>query len=291
MSSIRNRRNRRASWLCGMLALAALGLAGCVRETVGGLPAPASAPERAQAQLDLARGYLQGRDWTRAKPPLLRALQLAPSSVEARVLLGLAHEGENEAQLAEEQYRAALALDPQHAQALNNYGAFLYRQGRFQEALEPLRKLVQRPDYRLRAQAYENLGLPSCAWGVWLRPRRRFSGLCSSAPRSRGAAWNWRICSCRKRIIRVRSATIGTSLPPPARRLAASAWACGLLGRRAMRNAPQAAPWLSKPGFRKPLGAAPPGAMAEMKVRFLDRKPAFGLWPIAMGGSASATGD
>ena len=166
MSSIRNRRNRRASWLRGgLLALAALGLAGCVRETVGGLPAPASAPERAQAQLDLARGYLQGRDWTRAKPPLLRALQLAPSSVEARVLLGLAHEGENEAQLAEEQYRAALALDPQHAQALNNYGAFLYRQGRFQEALEPLRKLVQRPDYRLRAQAYENLGLAELRLG------------------------------------------------------------------------------------------------------------------------------
>ena len=151
--------------LAGLLALIILGLAGCVRETVGGLPAPVSAPARAQAQIDLARAYLQSRDWAGAQPPLLRALELDPRSVEARVLLGLAYEKQNEPQLAESQYREALALEPTHAQALNNYGAFLYGQGRLQEALAPLRKLVQRPDYRLRAQAYENLGLAELRLG------------------------------------------------------------------------------------------------------------------------------
>lgn len=148
-----------------VLALAILGLAGCVRETVGGLPAPASTLERVQAQLDLARGHLQSRNWSRAHPPLLRALELDPGSVEARMLLGLSYEQQNEPQLAESQYREALALEPTHAQTLNNYGAFLYGQGRFQEALVPLRKLVQRPDYQLRAQAYENLGLTELRLG------------------------------------------------------------------------------------------------------------------------------
>jgi type IV pilus assembly protein PilF len=42
--------------------------------------------------------------------------------------------------------------------ALNNYGSFLYGQGRYEEALDQLRALVRDPSYRERARAYENLG-------------------------------------------------------------------------------------------------------------------------------------
>lgn len=134
-------------------------LAGCVTESTGGLPPPAPASERVQAHLDLARGYLAQGDWARARAPLEKALEIDPRSADALVLMAVLYQSEGEGPLAEEYYRRALRYNPSHAQALNNYGTFLYGQGRYADAVDPLRKLVQDPAYPARAQAYENLGM------------------------------------------------------------------------------------------------------------------------------------
>jgi type IV pilus assembly protein PilF len=147
------------------IAVLVLVLAGCITETTGGLPPPLPADERVDAQLDLARGYLEKRDTARARAPLQRALEINPKSVEALVFFGVLYETEGEPALAEDYYKKALRVAPSDPQALNNYGVFIYRQGRFEEALKPLRKLVANPDYRLRAQAFENLGLAEVANG------------------------------------------------------------------------------------------------------------------------------
>lgn len=150
-------------------------LSGCVTETTGGLPEPAPVEKRVDAQLDLARGYLGNRDYTRARAPLKRALEIDPRSVEAHVLMAVLSEGENEPELAESHFKTALRYDPDDSQALNNYGRFLYAQGRYGEALEPLRKLVLDTDYRARAQAYENLGLAELKAGNRDRAEEAFS--------------------------------------------------------------------------------------------------------------------
>jgi type IV pilus assembly protein PilF len=134
-------------------------LAGCVTESSGGLPEPASQSKRVEAQLDLARGYLENRDYARARSPLKRALEIDPRSVEAHVLMAVLSDSVNEPALAEDHYRIALRYGSDNSQALNNYGSFLYAQERYAEAVVPLRKLVKDTDYRARAQAYENLGL------------------------------------------------------------------------------------------------------------------------------------
>jgi type IV pilus assembly protein PilF len=152
-------------WLCLLLG-------GCVTETSG--PAPASDGVRVQAQLDLARGYLEESEFAQARRPLNRALEIDPRSVEAHVLLGVLNEREGDPQLAETSYRQALRIDPDDAQALNNYGSFLYSQGRYAEAVEPLRRLVRNPNYRARAQAYENLGVAELAIDERDRAREAF---------------------------------------------------------------------------------------------------------------------
>ncbi len=141
------------------ILLCTFGVAGCITETTGGLPPPASDEDRLKAQLDLARGYLAQRDWGRARGPLTKALEIAPRSAETHVLFAVLYENENEPSVAEQYYRRALKLKPRDSQALNNYGTFLYGQARFDDALVPLRRLVQDTEYHLRAQAYENLGL------------------------------------------------------------------------------------------------------------------------------------
>lgn len=147
-------RNHRV-WLAGLL----LALSGCVTEHTGGLPDPASDTDRAIAQLDLARGYLEQGNSERARTSLNRALELDPRSVETHVLLGVLNAAEREWGIAEKHFKTALQIDPRNSMALNNYGSYLYSRGRYEEAVHYLRILVQDTDYRARSQAYENLGL------------------------------------------------------------------------------------------------------------------------------------
>lgn len=154
--------------LLGLMAL----VSGCVTETNARQPA---APEvQLQAQLDLARGYMEQRDWKRAKEPLDRALKIDSRSAEALTLMGVLYQAQNEPEIAEEHYRQALRYQPNYAMALNNYGSYLYAQGRFEEALAPLRTLVKDPDYRDRPQAYENLGFTELRVGNRQRAKDAF---------------------------------------------------------------------------------------------------------------------
>ena len=82
-------------------------LAACVTETTGGLTPAAEDGVRLKAQLDLARGYFASEDWTRARGPLNRALEIDQRSVEAYVLLAILSQREGELELAESHLRVA----------------------------------------------------------------------------------------------------------------------------------------------------------------------------------------
>lgn len=153
--------------------LAALLLAACVTET-SGVREPAPPDVQLRAQLDLARGYLEQREWSRAREPLARALAIDSRSADALDLMAVSYQGQQEDELAEQYYRRALRADPRHARALNNYAAFLYAKGRYRDAAEPLRTLVRDPSYPDRARAYESLGLTELRIGNEDRAREAF---------------------------------------------------------------------------------------------------------------------
>ncbi len=132
---------------------------GCITESSGGMPPPGTQEERTKAKLDLARGYIEQRDLNRARVALDQALEISPRNVEAHVLNAVLLHARGEHELAEFHYKTALRIDPDNAQALNNYGTFLYARGRFNDAITPLSRLVQNTSYRARSQAFENLGL------------------------------------------------------------------------------------------------------------------------------------
>jgi type IV pilus assembly protein PilF len=146
--------------LCALLG-AVLCITGCSTTVVGDLgPQPGTAEERVEAHLALARGYLENRDVERARGPLESALEIDPRSPEAHVLLAIIYQSQGEdARVVERQYKVALRYAPESPQALNNYGTFLFGQGRYEDAREVLEKAVADQAYPRRAQAYENLGL------------------------------------------------------------------------------------------------------------------------------------
>jgi type IV pilus assembly protein PilF len=145
--------------------LLAFGLTGCVTTIEGGSPQPAPQAQRVQAQLALARGYMEEGDWQNARGPLERALAIDPRSSDAHVLFALVYQAEGANDRAEEHYRRALRLDRDSSLALNNYGSFLYVQSRYGEARQLLLRVVEDSSYPARPQALENLALTELALG------------------------------------------------------------------------------------------------------------------------------
>lgn len=148
----------RGAVACGLL-VALLGGCGSVSVDEGTIKPPAPREERLQAQLDLARGYLENRDLQKARPPVERALEIDPRSWEAHDLMARLLQLEGETELAEESLRRALRLDRDNPRVNNNYGILLCQQGRFEESLEYFRRSVRDTGYPRRSQTFENLGV------------------------------------------------------------------------------------------------------------------------------------
>jgi type IV pilus assembly protein PilF len=142
-------------WLTlGLLLL----VAGCITTETKG-PKTGSSQQRVQAYLDLARGYLEKKDFVNARRPLEQALKVDPSSAEAHVLMATLYIADGDKQLAERQYKEALSHEPGNPMAQNNYGTFLFAEGRYKDAEKHLALAAENSAYGRRAQAFENLGL------------------------------------------------------------------------------------------------------------------------------------
>lgn len=110
------------------------------------------------AYIELGIGYLKQGATERAKVPLKKALELDPSNADANAALALVFQTEMEPELADQHYRKALAAR-NDARILNNYGSFLFEQGRYKEAYERFQQAAEDNLYPERSRVFENLGL------------------------------------------------------------------------------------------------------------------------------------
>ncbi|MDY6983618.1 MAG: type IV pilus biogenesis/stability protein PilW [Pseudomonadota bacterium] len=144
--------------LCLALALAIV-LGGCVTETTGAPFGERSDPQALRDYIQLATGYLEQNDLVNTKRHLNNAADIDANNSEVAALWGLVYAQEREPDLADQQFRRALRIDPRNSKARNNYAAFLFAQNRFQDAYTQLESVVADTAYANRAQAFENLGL------------------------------------------------------------------------------------------------------------------------------------
>ena len=144
-----------------LFVLLASMLAGCVTT---GKPDPLSTTkgreEARDAYIQLGIGYLQNGNTEQAKVPLRQALELDSSSADAHAALALVYQTEMEPKLAEDEYRKALSSRSE-ARIWNNYGGFLFEQGRYDEAVKAFEKAADDSLYPGRSRVFENLGLVS----------------------------------------------------------------------------------------------------------------------------------
>jgi type IV pilus assembly protein PilF len=113
----------------------------------------------AMTRVSLGLGYLKIGNTNQAKFNLEKAKKFAPNLVEVHIAFAHYYETVDETALAIRSFEEALSIKPDDANTLNNFGVFLCRQERFDEAEQQFLKAIKIPSYLLVSQSYENLAL------------------------------------------------------------------------------------------------------------------------------------
>jgi len=145
-----------------VLACALLLLSGCM--TTGTQDARNNNSEShnkaaAKYNTELGLGYLKRGDMQRAKLKLLRAIQQDPTSPVVYGAMAYFQEMTGNMKEADEFYKKAMKLAPGKGAALNNYGAYLCREGQYKQSINYFLRATKDPAYLKPPAAYENAGL------------------------------------------------------------------------------------------------------------------------------------
>lgn len=125
-----------------------------------------------QALVLLAQQRLRTGNVKEAAELARKAVRQQPQSPEAHAVLGLVLEQQGDIAAAGASYRKATELAPSRGEFLNNYGAWLCRQGREEESLQWFDRAAAAPGYATPAAARGNAGACALAAGQTVRAER-----------------------------------------------------------------------------------------------------------------------
>lgn len=145
-----------------MLYFLCLGLNGCNQTTDPESTRPATGTnDIAQANLNLGIAYLRTGEYEKALEKLEKARQADDEYPPIYNALGVLYQQLGNKVKAEKFFLQALKLNGSDPSTLNNYGQFLCRESRFDEAEAAFLKAANNPLYATPEIAYSNAG--SCA--------------------------------------------------------------------------------------------------------------------------------
>ncbi len=141
-----------------IILLLSMTISSCVTTERGGIGSKVEPSKALKDTVQLARVYIREGKWNAAKKHLKTALELDDSNAEIYEAMALVFQNTGEIELAEKNYKQSIKLESKAARVRNNYAAFLYKQNRYDEAVEQLEKVVGDTLYNNRAAAFVNLG-------------------------------------------------------------------------------------------------------------------------------------
>jgi type IV pilus assembly protein PilF len=127
-------------------------------------PDTARALSAAQANTRLGIEYMRTGDLDKSRNRLEKAISLAPDYAPAHQAIAVLYEQAGDVTLAEKHYLKSLSLEPENGSARNNYGQFLCKAKRFDEAEDAFRRAANNPYYRSSWVPQTNAGI--CLMGV-----------------------------------------------------------------------------------------------------------------------------
>jgi type IV pilus assembly protein PilF len=115
--------------------------------------------KRAAIRLQLAVGYYQDGKYEIALDEVKQAIAIDPQSADAYGMRGLVYVAMGEPTLADDNFQRALKLAPNNPDIANNYGSFLCNAGgRPAQGIAYFEKALKNPHYRSPASALVNAG-------------------------------------------------------------------------------------------------------------------------------------
>jgi len=117
--------------------------------------------EAAKTRVSLGLTYLKNGNFSQAKFNLDKALEFAPKSGEANFAMAFYYQQVDEVERAHEYYKEAISLSRNDPDILNSYGAFLCKQGDYEQAKKYFLQSVDDKSYISTASTYENLAICS----------------------------------------------------------------------------------------------------------------------------------
>ena len=168
LSNVLSRRMFRVAFFIA----AALVVAGCVNQA--GRPVASTAGngaelatesdegnnrKRARIRTELAIGYFEAGQTTIALDEVKQALASDPTYADAYNLRGLIYMRLDDAGLAEDSFRRAVALNPREPNVMHNYGWLLCQQGRYADATQQFNQALALPGYAGLSKTLMTMGL------------------------------------------------------------------------------------------------------------------------------------
>ncbi|WP_253819542.1 type IV pilus biogenesis/stability protein PilW [Vibrio coralliilyticus] len=112
--------------------------------------------DKADARIALGLSYLQRNNRVKARENIQKALEHAPDYYRSQLAMAHYLEQVSEFTRAEYWFQKAISQHPDNGQLLNDYGSFLCKQSRYQEANALFERAVVQPNYYYVADSYEN---------------------------------------------------------------------------------------------------------------------------------------
>jgi type IV pilus assembly protein PilF len=135
-----------------LLLLILLSLSACVVVDEG----PTQKEKASDINVQLGIGYYNQNNLELANEKLLKALDQNPRSSRAHHAYAVLQNRFMDKEKAEYHFKKAIELDDKNSEALNNYGAFLCRENRVEEAEEMFLRALKNPLYKSPEVAYTN---------------------------------------------------------------------------------------------------------------------------------------
>jgi type IV pilus assembly protein PilF len=160
----------------------------------GGPPSSSKDPldleRRANVRLELAGMYLARGQPTTALDEVNQAIAAKPDLPGAYSLRGLIYAALGDAQLADENFRRALQINPRDGDAMHNYGWFLCQQRQFAEAEAQFERALAQPQYREIMRTLLAQGVCQARAGQWAQAERTLSRSYELDPTNPVTAYN-----------------------------------------------------------------------------------------------------
>ncbi|MDX2349821.1 MAG: type IV pilus biogenesis/stability protein PilW [Porticoccus sp.] len=116
-------------------------------------------------RIQLALGYMSKGDHEGARIHLNKAMEVDSRSPELHDVWALLYQKEREFDEAEAHYKKALTYDPLFTRGRSNYGLFLLRQGRYEEAYQQFSIGAEDLGYPRRAEMFYKKGIAAVQLG------------------------------------------------------------------------------------------------------------------------------